>query len=188
MEAVALLLCGCALGERSWRRLERRCVEDVATRVICANRAPDHTTIARFRWRHECALAVLLGEVLELCAGAGVVVVGVIAVDGIKVAANAAPRATRDYEQIAREILAEAETVNAEEDVQFGDARGEELPPGLSTARGRRGWLRDARRRLEERRAEGARPIPRERPARLREARRRLEEEHRTRVPRQRRL
>ena len=48
---VALLLYGYAVGERSSRRLERRCVEDVATRVICANQAPDHTTIARFRQR-----------------------------------------------------------------------------------------------------------------------------------------
>jgi transposase len=52
---VALLVYGYAIGERSSRRLERRCVEDVATRVICANQAPDHTTIARFRQRHERA-------------------------------------------------------------------------------------------------------------------------------------
>ena len=177
---VALLLYGYAIGERSSRRLERRCVEDVATRVICANRAPDHTTIARFRQRHEAALAELFGEVLALCADAGLVRVGMIAVDGTKVAANAAPQATRDYEQIAREILAEADTVDAAEDEQFGDARGDELPPELATAQGRRGWLREAKRRLDEQRAEEARPIPRDRPDRLKEAKRRLEEEHRT--------
>src|SRR5215217_6421370 len=175
---VALLLYGYAIGERSSRRLERRCVEDVATRVICANQAPDHTTIARFRQRHESALAGLFGEVLALCAEAGLVRVGVIAVDGTKVAANAAPQATRDYEQIAREILAEADAVDAAEDEQFGDARGDELPPELATAQGRRGWLRDAKRGLDEKRAEQARPVPRDRPDRLREAKRRLEEEH----------
>jgi transposase len=175
---VALLLYGYAIGERSSRRLERRCVEDVATRVICANQAPDHTTIARFCQRHETALAELFGAVLALCAEAGLVRVGVIAVDGTKVAANAAPQATRDYERIAREILAEADAVDAEEDAQFGDARGEELPAELSTAQGRRGWLRDARRRLDAKRAQEARPIPRDRSDRLREAKRRLEEEH----------
>jgi transposase len=173
---VALLLYGYAIGERSSRRLERRCV----TRVICANQAPDHTTIARFRQRHESALAGLFGEVLALCADAGLVRAGVIAVDGTKLAANAAPQATRDYEQIAREILAEADVVDAEEDEQFGDARGDELPPELATAQGRRGWLREVRRRLDDKRAEEARPIPRDRPDRLREAKRRLEEEHRT--------
>jgi len=59
----------------------------------------------------------------------------------------------------------------------MGDQRGDELPPHLSTEQGRRGWLRDAKRRLEERRAEGAAPIPRSRPARLGEAKRRLDEE-----------
>jgi hypothetical protein len=68
---VALLLYSYALGERSSRRIERRCVEDVATRVICANRRPDHTTIARFRQRHERALAGLFGEVLALCGRPG---------------------------------------------------------------------------------------------------------------------
>jgi transposase len=61
---VALLLYCYALGERSSRRIERRCLEDVATRVICASQAPDHTTIARFRQRHEGVLADLFGAVL----------------------------------------------------------------------------------------------------------------------------
>ncbi len=57
--------------------IERGCFEDVAIRVISANRQPDHTTIARFRQRHESALAELFGEVLALCAEAGLVNVGV---------------------------------------------------------------------------------------------------------------
>jgi hypothetical protein len=150
--------------------------------VICANQAPDHTTIARFRQRHEAALAELFGDVLELCTEAGLLRVGVIAVDGTKLAANAAPQATRDYAQIAPEILDEADAVDAAEDAEFGEARGDELPPELSTAQGRRGWLRDAKRRLDDKRAAEARPIPRKRGERLREAKRRLEEEHRVEV------
>jgi Transposase domain (DUF772)/Transposase DDE domain len=175
---VALLLYAYAIGERSSRRIERRCMEDVATRVICANQRPDHTTIARFRQRHEAALAGLFGEVLALCAEAGLVRVGVVAIDGTKVHANASQHATRSYEDIAREILAEADAVDAVADEQFGERRGDELPPELASAQGRRGWLREAKRRLDERRAEEARPVPRSRPDRLKEAKRRLEEEH----------
>ena len=91
--------------------------------------------------------------------------------------ANASERATRDYEQIAREILEQAAEVDALEDEQFGERRGDELPPELATREGRQRWLRDARRRLDQRRAEQARPIPRSRAKRLVEARRRLEEE-----------
>jgi transposase len=50
---VALLIYAYAIGERSSRRIERRCHEDVAVRVVTATQAPDHTTIARFRQRHE---------------------------------------------------------------------------------------------------------------------------------------
>jgi transposase len=172
---VALLLYAYAIGERSSRRIERRCHEDVAVRVITANQAPDHTTIARFRQRHEAGLGELFGEVLTLCAEAGLVKVGVIAIDGTKVHANASQHATRDYEQLAREILEEAAEADAREDEQFGDRRGDELPPELSTAQGRRGWLREAKRRLDDQRAEEARPIPASRPARLQEAKRRLD-------------
>ena len=174
---VALLLYAYAIGERSSRRIERRCLEDVATRVICANRAPDHTTIARFRQRHETALADLFSDVLVLCAEAGLVEVAVLAVDGTKVHANASERATCDYEQIAREILAEADAVDREEDERFGERRGDELPEELATGAGRAKWLAEAKRRLEERRAQEAKPIPASRQQRLRESKRRLDED-----------
>ena len=75
---VSLLLYAYAVGERSSRGIERRCREDVAFRVLCANRVPDHATIARFRSRHEDALAGLFSEVLGLCARAGLVSVGTL--------------------------------------------------------------------------------------------------------------
>src|ERR671915_72907 len=70
---VALLLYAYCVGERSSRRIERRCVEDVAFRVIAANRAPDHTTISRFRKRHGERLAELFVQVLRMCEKAGLV-------------------------------------------------------------------------------------------------------------------
>src|SRR3954465_4831776 len=174
---VALLIYAYAIGERSSRRIERRCHEDVAVRVVTANQGPDHTTIARFRQRHERPLGELFGDVLELCAEAGLVRVEVIAVDGTKVHASASQHANRAYEQLAREILEEAGRVDVEEDERFGDRRGDELPAELSTSQGRRGWLREAKRRLDDRRAEEARPIPAARPARVKEAKRRWDEE-----------
>ncbi len=109
---VALLLYAYARGQRSSRGIERGCIEDIAYRVIAANRVPDHCTIARFRQRHEDALAGLFGEVLGLCARAGLVQSGVIAVDGTKIHASASERANCDYEQLAREILEEADEVD----------------------------------------------------------------------------
>src|SRR3954453_18602030 len=177
---VALLVYAYARGQRSSRVIERACIEDIASRVIAANRRPDHTTIARFRQRHETALAGLFGEVLALCAQAGLADVAVLAVDGTKVHANASERGTRDYEQLAGEMLDEAATVDAAEDEQFGDRRGDELPGELASAQGRKKWLAEAKRRLDAQREREARPIPASRPARVREAKRRLEEELRT--------
>src|SRR5919201_3240413 len=133
---VALLLYAYARGVRSSRAIERACEEDVAFRVLAAHQVPDHTTIARFRQRHQDALAGLFGEVLALCADAGLVDAKVVAVDGTKVHANASERATCDYEQLAREGLADADAIDAEEDERFGDRRGDELPEPLGTREG----------------------------------------------------
>src|SRR5918911_173806 len=165
---VALLLYCWARGTRSSRAIERACVEDVACRVIAAQQRPDHATIARFVVRHERALGELFGEVLVLCADAGLATVGVIAIDGTKVAGNASRDRTMDYEQLATDI---AETE------QLGQRRGDELPDMIATTSGRQGWLRAARQRLDEQRAERAEPIPRSRAARLLEGKRRLEED-----------
>jgi transposase len=140
---VALLVYASAIGVRSARGIERRCRDDVAFRVIAANQIPDHATIARFRARHERAIADLFGGVLALCAEAGLVKVGIVAVDGTKIAAAATHHATRSYEQIAEEILAEAARIDAAEDELYGEARGDELPEGLRTSGDRRKWLRE---------------------------------------------
>src|SRR3954447_20926923 len=174
---LALVLYCWARGTRSSRAIERACVDDVACRVIAAQQRPDHATIARFVERHERALAGVFGEVLALCADAGLASVGVIAIDGTKVHANANRDRAMDYEEIARAIVEEAMATDAAETAVLGDRRGDELPEILTTRQGREGWLRDARQRLDQRRAEQAAPIPRSRPARLREGKRRWEEE-----------
>lgn len=149
---VALLLYAYCVGERSSRRIERRCEEEVPFRVIAANRAPDHTTIARFRARHAERLAALFVQVLAMCARAGLVRVGTVAVDGTKIAANAGLSANRCYPAIRAEverILAEADAVDAAEDELFGAARGDELPEELADPVSRRARLDQAKRELE---------------------------------------
>ncbi len=153
---VALLLYAYTRGNRSSRGIERECREDVAYRVICANLVPDHSTIAQFRKRHETALAELFTSVLSLCRQAGLVTVGVIAIDGTKIAANASLDANRGYEQIVREILEQAAETDRLEDELHGDARGDELPERLRTREGARSALREAKRTLErDRRSPG---------------------------------
>src|SRR5215218_8996965 len=162
---VTLLAYAYAVGERSSRGIERRCREDVAFRVIAANQAPDHATIARFRVRHQEALAELFG--------------GVLAVDGSRFAAAASDSAIRTYEELAKEILAEAGRIDAAEDERHGEARGDEPPEQLRTRHGRRRWLREAKKQLEAERAAKEEPVPRDREERLELCHRRLVEDWR---------
>jgi transposase len=146
---VALLVYAYCVGERSSRVIERRCTEDVAFRVIAANQVPDHATIARFRATHQDALAALFGQVLRLCASAGLIRAGLVAIDGTRMQANASQGANRTAEQLAKEILEDAANVDAQEDERFGEARGDELPSEL-TGPGRRARIRGLLDELEE--------------------------------------
>jgi transposase len=145
---VALLLYAYARGNRSSRGIERACIEDVAFCVVTGNLAPDHSTIAEFRCRHEQPLGEVFCGVLGLCARAGLASVGVVAIDGTKMAANASTDANRDFGQIAREILAEAAAIDEREDELYGSERGDERPEQLRTREGRRKALREAKDRL----------------------------------------
>jgi transposase len=130
---LGVLLYGYCIGVRSSRQLERRLNEDIAFRVLAANQTPDHVTIARFRARHEAALAGFLVQSLKLCAAVGMLRVGTVALDGTKLAANAADKANRNHDQLEEEvaeILRQAADADQREDQLFYDARGDELPPG----------------------------------------------------------
>jgi transposase len=154
---VALILYAFATRVRSSRAIERHCRQDVACRVITGNLVADHATIARFICRHERALADLFAGVLKLCDRAGLVKPGVVSIDGTRIAGNASPEVNYQFEQIAREILAEARATDEAEDDAFGEARGDELPEQLRTAEGRREFFRRARER-RRRPSEGPEP------------------------------
>src|SRR5271165_1421845 len=96
---VALLLYGYCQGERSSRVIEKRCVRDVGYRVVTGGLQPDHATIARFRARHEAPLGGLFSQVLRLLAAEGMVSLGMLSLDGTKLAGNAAQKANRTLPQ-----------------------------------------------------------------------------------------
>jgi transposase len=154
---LGVLLYAYAIGVRSSRQIQRRCCEDLAFRVLAGNQLPDHVTIARFRVRHQQALAGFLIESLKLCAAAGLLRLGVVALDGTKVAANAADRANRTLPKLQDEvaqILREAAETDQAEDLEHGPTRGDELPAELASPSGRLARLQQAKARLEAEAAE----------------------------------
>jgi len=145
------------------RQIERACRQDVAFRMITANRVPDHATIARFRQANGEAVKELFAEVLALCEDAGFLAGGLVAVDGTKVAANASMKRNRTAAQIdaeldrlhqertrlAGDLLDRAEAADRADDEKLGPAGvGDELPEALATRAARAEWLKHAKRKL----------------------------------------
>lgn len=98
--------------------------------------------ISRFRKRHVKAFAALFTQALGLCAQAGLVSLGRVALDGSKVRASASRHRAMSYDRMVRAegelaaevraLLADAERADAAEDAVHGDRRGDELPAELA--------------------------------------------------------
>jgi len=149
---VALLIYAYATGTRSSRMIERRCAEDIAFRFLCANEQPDHSTIARFLADHDKELGDLFSQVLRLCVEVGLVKVGVVALDGTRVKADASPGANRSEDWIRKEvdkILAEARSTDEAEDASSGTPSADEIPQDLIDADSRLARLLAAKARLD---------------------------------------
>jgi transposase len=156
----ALLLYAYCVGVPSSRQIEKRTYEDVAFRMITANRHPDHDSICAFRKRHLQALAALFVHVLQLCQEAGLVRLGHVALDGTKVRANASKhkamsygrmkKAKEELEQEIAKLLEEAETVDAHEDARYGKGqKGWDLPKELQRRQDRLDKIKEAMTALE---------------------------------------
>lgn len=170
---LGLLMYAYCVGERSSRRIERLCIDHVAFRVACGDDRPDHTTIARFRAEHEEAFIEVFAQVLRLCASRGMVKVGSIAIDGTKIAANAAKgknrspgkvreeaeRLREEARRAAEETVREAVVTDTVEDAQVA-ARGgkddDDLPPDFTASPRRTANIKKALAELDRQDAEYA--------------------------------
>ena len=157
---IAVLLYAYCQGMRSSRKIARALEENVGFRVVAANQQPDFRTVCRFRAEHEKGLERLFVQVLKMCREAGLVKLGVVALDGSKVAASASLAANRSHETLeeeVREMLAEAKKIDTEEDGLFGsERRGDEIPEGLGRRGERLKRLQEAKARLEREAGEAA--------------------------------
>lgn len=161
---VKVLLYGYSTGVFSSRKIEKKLHEDVAFRVLGANNFPVYRTIARFRLEHGEALQKLFTQVVHIAQEVGLVKLGLIAVDGSKVKANASKHKAMRYgrmteevklEQEIKNLLRQAEAVDAAEDARYGaDKRGDEIPEELRRRKDRLAVIQAAKTRLELRHRE----------------------------------
>lgn len=156
-----VLLYGYAVGIRSSRKLQQATREHVGFRVLCAGNEPDFRTIAAFRARHLKALEGLFGQVLVICAEAGMAKLGHVAVDGTKIRANASKHKAMSYGRMKkerkrlrkqiREYLEGCVELDEKEDELYGaDKLGDELPEDLADPVQRLERIEEAMAALEE--------------------------------------
>lgn len=156
----ALLLYAYCQGLYSSRRIARACAQRVDFMAVTALNRPDFRTISDFRKRHLAALGQLFVQVLKLCARAGLVKLGHVALDGTKLKANASrhkamsyKRMTESEARLAAEVgswLEQAAATDAAEDEQYGEGRrGDELPDWVANKQRRLEKIREAKAALE---------------------------------------
>jgi transposase len=147
----ALLLYTYTQGIYASRRIERACKQRVDFMAVTGMQQPDFRTISDFRKRHLKSLGALFAQVLRLCQKAGMVKLAHVALDGTRIAGNAAKdqslkyrRMKKSEQELAEEIAGwfrEAERQDAADDAEYGeDRRGDEMPA----------WVADKQKRLEK--------------------------------------
>jgi transposase len=156
-----ILLYGYCVGMMSSRKIQKACWDDVAFRVLSADQHPEHHSISRFRKRHLKSIGKLFLQVLKLAQKAGLVKLGLVAIDGTKMKANASKHKAMSYERMVEnekrlkkeieELLLKAQSVDTDEDSRYGqDKLGDELPNELSRRESRLATIQNAMNELEK--------------------------------------
>jgi transposase len=156
----ALLVYAYSQGVYSSRRIARGCEERLDFMAVTALNRPDFRTVSDFRKRHLRALSGLFVQVLKLCAAAGLMKLGHIAIDGTKIKANASKHKAMSYgrmdeaeARLAAEVsgwFSQAAASDAAEDAAHGpEQRGDELPAWVASKQERLSKIRAARAALE---------------------------------------
>ena len=166
-----LWLYGATQGVYSGRELARRLRRDLAFRFLVGDGpVPDFRTINRFRVRHREDFAVVLRETVRLAQAAGLVRLGLVAIDGTKLRANTSRSKALSHQRLVeREARLEAEIaavlqrldeVNAAEDAahdEDDDGSGG-LPAELHDRQRRLAKLQAVRAQLEQEKGETLKP------------------------------
>jgi len=161
-----VLIYGYCVGVFSSRRIQKRLQEDIGFKVLAAGNEPDFRTISDFRKIHLEALRGLFEQVLEMALESGAVKLGRVSLDGTKVKANASKHKAMSYGRMkekqrqlreeVKQLLAQAEAADEEEDRRYGNRRGDELPEELQRRETRLAKIQQAKKVIEQRAREKA--------------------------------
>jgi transposase len=156
-----LLVYGYCTGVFSSRRIQKRLREDIGFKVLAAGNEPDFRTISEFRKIHIGTLQNLFEQILAMALECGAIKLGRVSLDGTKLKANASKHKAMSYgrmqekqQQLKEEVqqmLEQAEAADQEEDRQYGNQRGDELPEELQRRETRLAKIKEAKKIVEQR-------------------------------------
>lgn len=149
---LSVWLYGFMTGTRSSRKLEAACRDQIPYLWLTGWQRPDHNTLWRFYQEYRGAMRHLFKRTVWTAVSMGLVDLAMQAVDGTKIAANAAKDRTYDGAALKR-LLAQTEA--AIEDLETQNVRGGDPPPPhlpaqLSKAERLRAEVKAAMERLAE--------------------------------------
>jgi transposase len=158
---VSLLIYAYAQSVFSSRRIERLTYENLSVRYLCGNTHPDHDTIAKFRRENEALFEDCMRCVILLGQELGMVKLGMLAVDGTRLQANAnrhrfmtqtqLEQEQAKVDELIKELLQKAE---AADQAHQGEEEPAELPLELADEQKRQQAIKAALERIKQREAE----------------------------------
>ena len=153
---LGLLVYGYATGTFSSRKIERATYDSVAFRYIAANTHPDHDTLATFRRRFLSELEGLFVQVLLLAREMKLLKLGKIALDGVKIKANASRHKALSYKHLKKiearlrqEVQALLAAAEAADSTPLPD--GLDVPAEIARREERLKRMAEAKAKIEER-------------------------------------
>jgi len=121
-----ILFYAYSTGLRSSRKIAKRLETDIACIWLSGHQRPDFRTISEFRRKYHKILHELFTQIVVLCYEMGMVKLGHISLDGVRLKANASRKKTRELDELKEaikqtkdkvtQIFNQAEAVDQEEE------------------------------------------------------------------------
>ncbi len=165
---VKVLIYAYGRGITSSREMARQCEENIAFQFLTRGHCPDFRTISLFRRKKRHLLRWVFRQTVVLGRQMGMARLGLVALDSVKLAANASAGKKMTGAELVEELnqldayMEQVKTTDQKEDSQYGQSqRGDELPADMSDAQKRKEKLAKALATLRQQQAAAKSEPPR---------------------------
>lgn len=160
-QLLSILVYAYSQGVFSSRQIERRCNEDISFMYVAGNNCPNFRVLSDFRKNHLALLHDCYSQTVKLAMELGMASLGHVSLDGSKFKANSSKHKAMSYKNLKAKdkelseqieaLIAQAQRCDSDEDRQYQERTGYEVPEDLVFKKERQEKIRDAMASLEER-------------------------------------